>query len=68
MAKTAQEKFQTIIQKNTFYPPNSSFEQEYEGCLNLLKETLLLLRNEIAIKGLTKDIFDLLLVEKPDGL
>jgi hypothetical protein len=66
--KTTQEKFTTVIQKNTFYYFNSEFEENYEGYLNLLKETLLIVKNKIETEGLRKEIFEWLLREKENGL
>ena len=61
-------KFQTVIDKNTFYFFNPVFEEKYEGYINSLKEILLFLKNEIEIKGLRKEIFENLLIEKENGL
>mgnify|MGYP001587161692 CR=1 FL=1 len=44
---TSELKFKTVIDKNTFYFFNPSFEEKYEGYLNSLKEILLFLKNEI---------------------
>jgi len=40
----------------------------YEGYINGLSQTLLLLKNEISINGLRKEVFEDLLLNKPDGL
>jgi len=45
--KNTQEKFNTVTEKNTFYFYNRRFEQEYEGYINSIKETLLVLKNQI---------------------
>ena len=66
--KTLDEKFQTVIKKNTFYFFNQKFEQKYEGYLNSLKETLLVLKNDIENNGLKKSCFENLLTEKENGL
>jgi hypothetical protein len=66
--RTTSEKFQTIIEKNTFYFYDSIFEERYEGYLNSLKETLLVLKNQIENEGLQKHIFINLLAEKENGL
>jgi len=66
--KTLEEKFQTVIKKNTFYFFNQQFEQKYEGYLNSLKETLLVLKNDIENNGLKKACFENLLAEKENGL
>ena len=46
MKKTTDNKFQTVIQKNTFYFFDPKFEEDYEGYINSLKETLLNLKNK----------------------
>lgn len=68
MKKTINAKLNTVIQKNTFYFFNSKFEEKYEGYLNLLKETLLVLKNRIENEGLKKEIFEELISEKEFGL
>jgi len=68
MARSVEDKFQTVIQKNTFYFFNSKFEENYEGYINSLKETLLIVKNKVETEGLKKDIFEWLLTEKENGL
>lgn len=68
MAKSVDDKFLTVIQKNTFYFFNSEFEDNYEGYINLLKETLLIVKNKVETEGLKKEIFEWLLTEKENGL
>jgi len=68
MTKSVDEKFLTVIQKNTFYFFNSKFEENYEGYINSLKETLLIVKNRIETEGLKKEIFEWLLTEKENGL
>lgn len=68
MAKSAQEKFRTVIEKNTFYFSNARFEETYEGYINSVKETLLVLRNEIDTNGLRKETINKLLAENQNGL
>jgi len=68
MSKTTQEKFKIIIDKNTFYFFNQDFEEKYEGHINSLRETLLVLKNEVDTKGLKKDIFEKLLENNDNGL
>ena len=68
MIKTTNDKFLTVIQKNTFYFFNQKFEEDYEGYINSLKETLLIVKNKIETEGLKKDIFEWLLKEKKYGL
>jgi len=68
MIKSAEQKFRTVIEKNTFYFFNRSFEEKYEGYLNSVREILLVLKNEIETKGLKKEIFERLLTENENGL
>jgi len=68
MAKSVEEKFRTVIDKNTFYFFNRRFEEKYEGYLNSIRETLLILKNDIETKGLRKEIFERLLAENENGL
>jgi len=65
---TIEPKFKKVIDKNTFYFFNPIFEEKYEGYLNSIKETLLLLKNKIEKQGLEKEIFENLLLEKENGL
>lgn len=66
--KSTDEKFKTVIEKNTFYFYNKAFEEKYEGYLNSLKETLLIVKNQIENEGLKKEIFENLLLKKENGL
>ncbi|MBP7837886.1 MAG: hypothetical protein KA023_09120 [Bacteroidales bacterium] len=66
--KSIEDKFTTVIQKNTFYFFNQKFEENYEGYINSLKETLLIVKNKIETEGLKKEIFECLLKEKENGL
>lgn len=66
--KTTDDKFSTVIDKNTFYFFNSKFEENYEGYINSVKETLLIVKNKIETEGLKKEIFEWLLAEKENGL
>ncbi len=68
MAKTIEEKFRTVIEKNTFYFFNTEFAETYEGYLITLKESLLLLKNDVETDGLRKNIFVNFLAEKENGL
>jgi len=68
MSKSVEEKIQTVIRKNTFYFFDSKFEESYEGYINSLKETLLIVKNKVEIEGLKKEIFEWLLLEKENGL
>ena len=68
MAKAVNEKFRTVIEKNTFYFFNRQFEESYEGYLNSIRESLLVLKNEVVTKGLKKEIFENLLADNENGL
>lgn len=63
-----EEKIQRVLSKNTFYFFNQEFETVYEGYLNALKDTLLLLHHDIKTYGLQKEHFEKLLAEKDNGL
>lgn len=66
--KTSEEKFETVINKNTFYFINSRFENDYEGYIYSLKQAIVVLKNDILTNGLKKDIFIDLLQKKQNGL
>ncbi len=66
--KNNEEKFETVIRKNTFYFFNPKFEESYEGYINSLKETLLNVKNRIETEGLRREIFVDLISEKENGL
>ncbi len=68
MKKTNEEKYKTVVNKNTFYFFNAKFEETYEGYITSLKETLLYLKNRVETEGLKKDIFVDLLETKENGL
>lgn len=61
-------KFNTVITKNTFYFYNREFEETYEGYVNSIKETLLVLKNQIQNTGLKKELFEELIHKKENGL
>jgi hypothetical protein len=65
---THDQKYDTVIQKNTFYFYDTDFEQAYEGKIDNLTQTMLVLKNEVETKGLKKEIFENLLKEKENGL
>ena len=68
MAKTTDEKVNTVITHNTFWFQDRVFEEQYEAHITVLKETLLVLRNEIQNQGLTKKLLENLLLKKANGL
>ncbi len=60
-------KYEIVINKNTFYFFNPKFEEKYEGYITSLKETLLNLKQKIDEKGLKKEFF-IELIKKENGL
>ena len=66
--KNTQEKFDIVITKNTFYFFNKKFEESYEGYINSIKETLLVLKNHIQTAGFKKELFEDLIYKKENGL
>jgi len=66
--KSIQEKFNIVITRNTFYFYNREFEESYEGYVNSIKETLLVLKNQIQNTGLRKELFEDLIYKKRNGL
>ena len=68
MAKSINEKVNTVLTRNTFWLNNKAFEIEYEGHITVLKETLLVLRNQIQTHGLTEKLLDDLISKKENGL
>lgn len=65
---TTQQKYQTVLDKNTFYFYNPVFQEKYESYLISLNETLLVLKNQVETQGLKKEHFENLLAEKENGL
>lgn len=68
MVKTIDEKINTVLTQNTFWFQDRGFEEKYEANITVLKETLLVLRNEIQNQGLTKKLLEDLLLKKANGL
>lgn len=66
--KSTEEKFRTVIEKNTFYFFNPDFEQKYESYLSSLSDTLLVLKNKVETEGLRKAHIEQLILEKENGL
>ena len=66
--KSEKEKFETVINQNTFYFYDIDFEEKYESYLNSIKEILLVLKNRIDTEGLKKKFFEDLLLNKEYGL
>jgi hypothetical protein len=66
--RASEQKFKTVIEKNTFYFYNPVFQETYESYINSLKETLLVLKNKVETQGLEKQHFEDLLADKENGL
>ena len=64
--KTVEQKYQTIINKNTFYFFDEEFETEYEKHIFALKEAIIHLKNMVKSKGCTKEIFEQFLESKKE--
>lgn len=65
---TNNNKYSTVINKNTYYFFNEKFEEAYEAYINSLKEILLSLKNRISNEGLRKELFEELIHQKKYGL
>ena len=64
--KTTQEKYEKVIDKNTFYFFDEEFESEYEKHIFSLKETIIHLKNEVKNKGCKKEVFENFLSSKKE--
>lgn len=56
MAKSVDEKYSTVINKNTFYFFDKEFESKYENHIFSLKESILHLKNQVLSKGCSKEV------------
>ena len=68
MARPTTEKVNTVLTHNTFWFQDRVFEEEYEAYITVLRETLLVLKNQVQNQGLTKELIENLLLEKTNGL
>ena len=67
--RAPEEKFKTVIEKNTFYFRNPEFDEQYESHLTAIKETLLVVKSTVKQNGGAKKVvFENLLFEKGHGL
>lgn len=62
------EKFNTVISKNTFYFYNEEFEEYYEGHISSVAQNIFLLRNRIEREGLKETILFEHITEVENGL
>ncbi|MEW6618258.1 MAG: DpnII family type II restriction endonuclease [bacterium] len=62
------EKFNTVISKNTFYFYNEGFEEYYEGYISSIAQNIFLLKNRIEREGLKESVLLTHITEVEDGL
>jgi len=65
---TPSEKYNRVIEKNTFFFHYDPFEETWEGYVASLTQSLLLLKQRVDTQGLTKEVFTSFIMEKDDGL
>ena len=63
-----EEKFNTVISKNTFYFQNLEFEEYYEGHISSIAQNIFLLKNRIERKGLNESVLLKHITEVEDGI
>lgn len=65
---TLEEKFNTVISKNTFYFYNEEFEEYYEGHISSIAQNIFLLKNRIESEGLKESVLVKHITEVEDGI
>ncbi len=68
MARSTDDKINTVLTRNTFWFQTEAFEKKSEADITALKETLLVVRNKVQNQGLTKKLIEDLILEKKNGL
>jgi len=63
-----EEKFNTVISKNTFYFYNEEFEEYYEGHISSIAQNIFLLKNMIERDGLKESVLLEHITKVEDGL
>jgi len=63
-----EEKFNTVISKNTFYFQNLEFEEYYEGHIASVAQNIFLLKNKIEEKGPKESVLLAHITEVEDGI
>ena len=63
-----EEKFDTVISKNTFYFQNAEFEEYYEGHISSIVQNIFLLKNRIEREGLNESTLLKHITEVEDGV
>jgi len=62
------EKFDIVIDKNTFFFHNDKFEESWESFVTSVNQSLLILKNEVDNKGLKKEVFVNFITKNDYGL
>ncbi len=62
------EKFDIVIDKNTFFFHNDEFEESWESFVTSVNQSLLILKNEVDNKGLKKEVFVNFITKNDYGL
>ncbi len=65
---STEEKFDTVVLKNTFYFQNEQYEEYYEGHISSVAQNVFLLRNKIERNGLKESVLLEHITEIKDGL
>lgn len=65
---SSEEKFNTVITKNTFYFYNKEFEEYYEGHISSIAQNIFLLKNKIETNGLKESVLLEHITEIEDGI
>jgi len=68
MFPSSDQKFNTVISKNTFYFYNKEFEEYYEGHISSIAQNIFLLKNRIERNGLKESVLLEHITEVEDGL
>lgn len=63
-----EEKFNTVISKNTFYYYNEEFEEYYEGNISSIAQNIFLLKNRIEREGIKESVLLEHITSVEDGL
>jgi len=65
---STEQKFNTVISKNTFYFYNEEFEEYYEGHISSIAQNIFLLKNKIEREGLRESVLLEHITEVEDGI
>lgn len=63
-----ESKYQTVLDKNTFYLQIAEFEEDYDAYISSISQNLYILKNRVEIDGLREEIFVKHIREVPEGL